>query len=141
MVKKNIFKNSRVVSAHVWIFASFSASSMAFFLALFSGVERLEDNSFLQMSANMFAVSLVFTSTLAIIISLLEKEVKLLHKLNQSDYFGWVFTIGTTSFLLAIVLLLFSFSMTIGVLGVISIMVVLTLFWLTNKELSEQVEK
>lgn len=114
---------------------------MAFFLALFSGVERLEDNSILQMSANMFAVSLVFNSTLAIIISLLEKEVKLLHKLNQSDYFGWVFTIGTTSFLLAIVLLLFSFSMTIGVLGVISIMLLLTLFWLTNKELSEQVEK
>ncbi|EOK5711815.1 hypothetical protein ACWLZS_003306 [Vibrio parahaemolyticus] len=114
---------------------------MAFFLALFSGVEQLESSSILRASANLFAMSLIFNSALAIIISLYEREAKLLHKLNQSRYFGWVFTLGTASFLLAILSLLFSFSTNIGVFGVVSASAVLMLFWLTNKELKASGEK
>lgn len=110
---------------------------MAFFLALFSGTGRLETNLVLQMSANMFVVSLVFNSALAIMISLLEKEVKLINKLNQSNYFGWVFTIGTTSFVLGTALLLFSFSLKVGIFAVISILIVLILLGFTTKELSK----
>ncbi|MFV8453283.1 hypothetical protein ACNO65_24975 [Vibrio campbellii] len=137
MANKNIFKNPKVISAHIWIFTSFAASSMAFFLALFSGVDRLESNSALQVSANLFAMSLVFNSTLAIISSLFESKPKQLNQLNQSKFFGWVFTIGTLSFLGATISLFFSFSSKIGYIGLVSVLAIFLLLWCTNKEFSE----
>ncbi|ACH63381.1 hypothetical protein VFMJ11_A0679 [Aliivibrio fischeri MJ11] len=137
MENKNSFKNPKVVSAHIWIFTSFAASSMAFFLALFSGVDRLESNGALQMSANLFAMSLVFNSTLAIVVSLFERKPKQLNKLNQSKFFGWVFTIGTLSFLGATISLLFSFSSKVGYVGLVSVLVICLLLWFTNREFSK----
>ncbi|HIF5971534.1 TPA: hypothetical protein ACX3GO_004595 [Vibrio parahaemolyticus] len=129
MITDKIFQSKDFIETQLWMYSSFAASSMAYFLALFSAGTNVSTSYVLMFATILFSISLIFNASMAFLIVSVEKDGELLHLLNISKYFRIVPMISIYSFVLGLVLLVGYFSVFAALAVIISVPFVMWLFF------------
>ncbi|EKO3937444.1 hypothetical protein F7U68_003544, partial [Vibrio metschnikovii] len=126
------------IETQLWMYSSFAASSMAYFLALFSAGENVSTSYVLMLATILFSISLIFNASMAFFIVSVQKDGELIHLLNISKYFRTVPMISIYSFVLGLVLLVGYFSIFAALAVIISVPFVMWLFFKSMSVIKEE---
>lgn len=129
MITDKIFQTKHFIETQLWMYSSFAASSMAYFLALFSAGTNVSTSYVLMFATILFSISLIFNASMAFLIVSVEKDGELVYLLNISKYFRIVPMTSIYSFVLGLVLLVGYFSVFAALAVVISVPFVMWLFF------------
>ncbi|WP_104027847.1 hypothetical protein [Vibrio jasicida] len=97
-----------------WVHTVFAATSMAFFLALFSASSDVVDSTLLLLSSICWSVSLATNSIMSVVISILSGNENHVKSAIEHKHFQKVLLVCYIAFSLAVTLLMFYFSSIIG---------------------------
>ncbi|WP_036801763.1 hypothetical protein [Photobacterium marinum] len=111
MLVSEIFNNELFIRRQIWVYSSFAATSMAFFLALFSAGDKVDTSLPLSMSIYAFTISLTVNSILAFICVGFDDEIETLNDIYQNSSFKLVPILAFLSFIVSVLFLLAHFSL------------------------------
>ncbi|MEZ9233845.1 hypothetical protein QF117_04215 [Vibrio sp. YMD68] len=105
------------IKKQIWLYSTFSAVSMAFFLAMLSAGAESDNSTPLKLATLAFSLSLTINSLLSFIIVGFDDETETLHALFKVDLFSFVIFSAFLSFVVAVLFLIAHFSISYSIIS------------------------
>jgi membrane protein YdbS with pleckstrin-like domain len=136
-IEKKIFTKSSFVETQIWIYSSFSAISLAFFLGLLGANDNVIKDFFTHLSTYTYSISLATNACIVFIFSIFRDDGDLIYKLNLSSKINYIIWLSWISFLLSIIFTIGIFS----VIAMIFMIIVSTIIFITFKQVQKDINR